>query len=226
MKPAIIKPTDLTPDEIYLKSLIAKGENQMLDFKFAINDSRKIARSLVAFANTDGGTLLIGVKDNGIVAGIQSGEELYMVDTAVLMYCQPEIYITKHLRKHEGKEVLEVTIPKVKSDRLCAVIEEDKKEMVYIRIGSSNQVVNHIWIRVWQYKQNPNKNLTKIGKNETAFLKLFSADKLYSMDELIKISGFKKKLVEHFLIKFCVLDIIKINFKSSGIYYLQNTLIE
>ncbi len=222
MNSTISNSGNLSSDEIYLNSLISKGETQTLDFKFAINDSRKIARSLVAFANTGGGTLLIGVKDNGTVAGIRSGEELFMVDTANLLYCVPEIPITKHLRKFEGKEVLEVTIPKVKSERLCAVIEDDKKEMVYIRIGSSNQLVNHIWIRVWQHKQNPEKKLTKISENESTFLKLFRSEKLYSIDDLIKITGFKKKLTEHFLIKFCVLDILKIHFKSNGIFYSQN----
>ena len=44
----------------YISSLILEGEHQQQDFKFGITDSRKIARSLVAFANTDGGRLLIG----------------------------------------------------------------------------------------------------------------------------------------------------------------------
>jgi predicted HTH transcriptional regulator len=55
-----------------LKKLIAGGENQQLDFKFCVSDSRKIARTLAAFANSDGGRLLIGVKDNGSIAGISS----------------------------------------------------------------------------------------------------------------------------------------------------------
>jgi len=52
----------LTVHPIY--KLIAQGEHQQQDFKYCISDSRKIARSLVAFANTDGGRLLVGVKDN------------------------------------------------------------------------------------------------------------------------------------------------------------------
>ena len=44
--------------ESYLKKLIAEGENQQLDFKYCISDSRKIARTLSAFANTDGGRIL------------------------------------------------------------------------------------------------------------------------------------------------------------------------
>ena len=46
----------------HIKNLISQGEHQQLDFKYEISDSKKIARSLVAFANTDGGKLLIGVK--------------------------------------------------------------------------------------------------------------------------------------------------------------------
>ncbi len=40
----------------YIKDLIAEGEHQRLDFKFEISDSKKIARTLAAFANTNGGS--------------------------------------------------------------------------------------------------------------------------------------------------------------------------
>ncbi|MBU3926523.1 MAG: ATP-binding protein, partial [Bacteroidetes bacterium] len=54
----------------HIKRLINEGEHQHLDFKFEISDAAKIARSLVEFANTEGGTLLIGVNDNGSLIGI------------------------------------------------------------------------------------------------------------------------------------------------------------
>ena len=59
--------------------MIAEGEHQQQDFKTRIDDSRKIARTLVAFANADGGRLLVGVKDNGTVSGVRVDEELHMV---------------------------------------------------------------------------------------------------------------------------------------------------
>ena len=66
---AAMKP--LTDTE-YIHILIAEGEHQQQDFKFEISDARKIARTLSAFSNTDGGRLLIGVKDNGKIAGVRS----------------------------------------------------------------------------------------------------------------------------------------------------------
>ena len=55
-----------------IEALIEQGEHQQLDFKFEVSDSKKIARTLSAFANTDGGRLLIGVKDNGNISGVRS----------------------------------------------------------------------------------------------------------------------------------------------------------
>ena len=96
----------------HLKKLIAEGENQHLDFKYCVSDSRKIARTLTAFANSDGGRLLIGVRDNGTIAGIKSDEEYYMVETAAHLFCRPEISFTVTQHTTGGKTLLEVVVLK------------------------------------------------------------------------------------------------------------------
>ena len=48
-------------DEKSLKNIISKGENQTVEFKSSFNNDSII--SLSAFANTDGGLLIIGVDD-------------------------------------------------------------------------------------------------------------------------------------------------------------------
>ena len=78
---------------------IAEGEHVRQDFKFAISDARKIAKSLSAFANTGGGRLLVGVKDNGQIAGVRSEEEIYMVEAAATVYCRPPLQLTHTIHK-------------------------------------------------------------------------------------------------------------------------------
>ena len=80
----------------YIYKLIEEGEHQQQDFKFEISDARKIAKSLSAFSNTDGGRLLIGVKDNGKIAGVRSEEEIYMIEAAAKLYCQQ-----RHARQYD-----------------------------------------------------------------------------------------------------------------------------
>jgi predicted HTH transcriptional regulator len=49
-------------DTDVLEQLISKGEGVQLDFKQSINNQKKIARTLAAFANNRGGKLLVGVQ--------------------------------------------------------------------------------------------------------------------------------------------------------------------
>ena len=100
----------LLTDTDYIHALIAEGEHQQQDFKFEISDARKIAKTLSAFANTDGGRLLIGVKDNGKIAGVRSEEEKYMIEAAAQLYCIPEVEYTMQTYIVEGRQVLVVTI--------------------------------------------------------------------------------------------------------------------
>ena len=69
-------------DKFYLLSLIREGEHQQQDFKYRVSDAHKLAKSVSAFANTDGGRLLIGVRDDGNMSGVRSEEEIYMMHQA------------------------------------------------------------------------------------------------------------------------------------------------
>ena len=96
----------------YIRQLIEQGEHQQLDFKFEINDAKKIARTLSAFSNSDGGKLLIGVKDNGKITGIRSEEEYHMMEAAAQLYCKPSVAFKVRRWTILGKTILEVDIPR------------------------------------------------------------------------------------------------------------------
>jgi len=53
-----------------IQALIKQGENAQVEFKSASIRPESAAREMVAFANTLGGSLLIGVEDDGTVTGI------------------------------------------------------------------------------------------------------------------------------------------------------------
>lgn len=103
-----------TTDANYIQQLITEGEHVHQDFKFAISDARKIAKSLSAFANTGGGRLLIGVKDNGKIAGIRSEEELYMIEAAATMYCKPALQLENQLYRVKAKMYWRFMFPKAR----------------------------------------------------------------------------------------------------------------
>ena len=150
-------------DRDYLRHLISRGEHQQQDFKYRVTDARKLARSVSAFANTDGGRLLIGVRDDGVMSGVRSEEEIYMMHQAAYRYCRPEASIkfdTYHVAPTdmvgEGRGRRTIVIATVSpSDRrpVCA-LDDDERPRAYIRIADENIVASPVHLALWRDSQN------------------------------------------------------------------------
>lgn len=121
--------------------LVAEGEHECQDFKYKISDARKIARSLSAFANHKGGRLLIGVKDNGVIAGVRSEEDIFMIETAAGSFCRPEPAVSFKAYKatDDGAVVVIATVEPIPdaSEYIC-VKEQDGHLQAYIRVADEN----------------------------------------------------------------------------------------
>lgn len=134
----------------YIARLIEEGEHEHQDFKFAISDARKIARSISAFANHDGGRLLVGVKDNGAVAGVRNEEDIFVIEQAAEMYCHPpqEIHVTA-FRVEDDKTVLRIEIDRARR-RPVLVSEADGSRHAYYRVKDENIAVTPLMVRAWE----------------------------------------------------------------------------
>ena len=63
----------MTSDDV--KRLAALGEGHTLEFKNRVPRPERMAREVIALANTDGGKVLVGVDDDGTVLGVKDAEE-------------------------------------------------------------------------------------------------------------------------------------------------------
>ena len=134
----------------YLVSrLVAEGEHENQDFKFTVNDPRKIARSVSAFANHSGGRLLIGVTDNGVPRGVRSEEDIYVVEAAARMYCDPpcEPSFTAY-RVEGGATVIRADISPA-DHRPVRVVEADGTRHAYYRVADENILAHPLMVRAW-----------------------------------------------------------------------------
>ncbi|MGM0409076.1 MAG: AlbA family DNA-binding domain-containing protein [Bacteroidota bacterium] len=203
----------------HIYDLIRQGEHQQLDFKHSITDSKKIARSLAAFANTDGGKLLVGVKDNGSIAGVKSDEEFYMVQAAAQMYCKPEIQFETRVWEIAGKTVLEITIPKVSLDVLISAPNKEGKFFVYIRVNDQNFIVNNIYLKAWNKKKFGKGVLVRYAEPEKILFDFLKMYKQITFSKFMKIAGLSKYKAEKILVNLVVLEIIEIIFTENQVYY-------
>ena len=139
-------------DKHYLQQLISEGEHQQQDFKYRVSDAVKLARSVSAFANTDGGRLLIGVRDDGHLSGVRSEEEIHVMHQAAYKYCQPEASIKFDTYHIDGRTIVVATIPPSVRRPVFALDEEGKKT-AYIRIADENIVASPVHLAIWRESQ-------------------------------------------------------------------------
>ena len=151
----------------YIHSLIMEGEHEHQDFKFAITDAAKIAHSISAFANNDGGRLLVGVKDNGNIAGVRNEEDIYVIEQAAQMYCHPpqEVKITA-FKVDNGAVVLRADIVKAVYSK-----GTDGTWRAYYRVKDENIVAHPVMVKAWRHVAEAEDGLVlSLSDTESALL--------------------------------------------------------
>jgi predicted HTH transcriptional regulator len=203
----------------YIYNLIKQGEHQRLDFKHSITDSKKIARSLAAFANSEGGKLLVGVRDNGSIAGVKSDEEFYMIQAAAQLFCKPEVDFETKVWQIEGKTVLEITISKMERDKLITAPDKDGIFLVYIRVNDQNFIVNNIYLKAWNRKKYGKGILIRYDKPEKLLFEYLQEHNEITFSKFVRIADLSKYKAEKVLINLIVLNLIEIVFTENQVLY-------
>jgi predicted HTH transcriptional regulator len=205
----------------YLRKLIEEGENQQLDFKYCISDSRKIARTLAAFANTDGGRLLIGVRDNGSIAGVRSDEEMYMVETASHLYCRPEVTFTSKQHQAGGKTILEVDVRRGPL-RPYQVRDEDGKWITYFRHNDQNLIANRVLLQVWRKEEKVSGVVVRFGKAENQLMDHLAKNGSITLSRFRKIARIPAHRAEAILANLIIFKVLIMKASEKGFTYELN----
>lgn len=92
--------------------MVRGGESQTVEFKRKINHPEKVVREVVAFANSDGGHLLVGVDDNGNIPGLKfPDEEEFVMTKAIEELCRPEVeFDLERIQLKDGRSILHYVI--------------------------------------------------------------------------------------------------------------------
>lgn len=194
---------------MHIRQLISEGEHQQQDFKYAVTSVSKIAHSLSAFANTDGGRLLIGVRDNGTLAGVKSDEEIYMIDAAAGQ-CRPEVSCKMEVVREEGKQIVIATIePADKRPVKCR--EEDGSYRAYLRQADENIVASPLHLELWRQMDNEGE-LTLTDKDHS-LLQYVPAEGI-TLNRFCRLTRQKRQRAIRLLASWIRYDILQLTYRE------------
>lgn len=179
--------------------LIRQGESETLDFKKIVPGAMKIAKTMVSFANHKGGTLLIGVNDNGTISGVRGLEEKYVLETAATIYCKPELPIEIIPWEIHGKEVLEVKIPRGENKPYYAKDENDKW-WAYVRVHDESILASKVMLDVMRKSASNENTLIEYTSKEKALFDFLKEHKRITLRQYCKLLNISRTRARRILV--------------------------
>lgn len=205
-----------------LLELIEEGENIQCEFKRKFSTPEKIAREMIAFANTKGGFLLFGVDDDKKIFGVESEKETSeLVKDAALNYCQPPLDYTIQYKEIENKEIVIISIPE--SNNKPHRIQDYKSDLdinsaiVTIRVNDKSVQASKEMIRILRAQTNQSA-LKKylIGPNEKAVFEYLAKNERISVKELSNLVNISERRASRTLVKMVRANLLMIHTKDNG----------
>lgn len=125
-------------DEGEARRLVASGEGQRVEFKASFAEQNDGVESLCAFAHADGGTVFVGVKDDGTIVGANLGARtLEGFSNLLRTNTEPQLYPLVEELEIDGKCVIAATVKKAEPNELYHAFKR-----AYIRVGKTNEVMS------------------------------------------------------------------------------------
>jgi len=186
-------------------TLIEDGESETVEFKRKFSTSPKIAKEMIAFANTKGGCILFGVDDDKSISGVESEKsELDLIDTAARFYCEPEIKYTTEIIPFKTKDVVAIIIPESDKKPHKLVDEGDKQSArVYIRYKDKSIIASKETASILKFSNFNNSPLViNLGDSEKILLKYLEENDNISVKEFKKLANISERRAGRTLVNF------------------------
>ena len=121
-----------------LLEIIRNGENSGVEFKRDVVQNRDLAKELVAFANFEGGIVLLGVEDDGRVSGITRDDpEMFVMNT-----CRDKVrpgFIPFYEVVKDVEPGKDVAVVRVSRGLDVHTLWHDNKNTYFVRVGTQSR---------------------------------------------------------------------------------------
>ncbi len=206
-------------DKQYLQTLILEGEHQQQDFKYRVSDAQKLAKSVSAFANTNGGRLLIGVRDDGNMSGVRSEEEIYMMHQAAYRYCRPEASIQFDTYHVDRRTIVVATVPPSDRRPICALNEEGHQR-AYIRIADENIVASPVHLAIWRESQKLQGTMLTYTDSVQTILDILQ-DQHLPLNHIVRLSRLPRPKVVTLLARLIRFNVVQWEYTNQQFLFYQ-----
>ncbi len=199
--------------------LIEDGEGFEVEFKRKVSSPEKIARTLIAFANTKGGHILFGVDDDGSIVGVESEKsEVDLIEQAGTFFCVPEIHPEIDIVPFDGMDVIVAYVPESanKPHMFTGNVNGDaqggEETRVYIRVNANTVMASKEVARILRSERVDARPMKiEIGENEKRLFKYFETNERITVPEFAKLVNISDRRASRILVALVHAGVVRIH---------------
>ncbi|MDT8323054.1 MAG: ATP-binding protein [Bacteroidota bacterium] len=181
---------------------IEEGEGLTVEFKRKVSTPEKIAREMIAFANTRGGIILFGIDDDRSVVGVESEKsEIEDIAFAAQHLCDPPVRHMVDIFNFNGFDVICIDIPE--SEHKPHYLRDDSEERKsFVRVGEKSIQASKEMIRVLRHQYGPSQPVRLIyGEAERRLFQYFEKHERITVKQYAKLINVSERRASRLLVR-------------------------
>lgn len=209
-----------------IEVMLEEGEGFELEFKRKVSNPQKIAKAMVGFANTKGGTILFGIDDDKSVVGVESEKsEVELIREVADFHCEPPVEVEIEIVPYKGKDVIAVFVQESR-EKPHAVIPNgdsgDAELQVYIRVNDKTVEASKEVVRILR-SENPDAPPLRIaiGENERRLFDFLEKNERITLKEFSELVNISKRRASRTLIQLVRAGVLRVHTNEKVDYYTR-----
>jgi predicted HTH transcriptional regulator len=204
-----------------VRLMITEGEGFQVEFKRKISSAEKIARALVAFSNTRGGTILFGIDDDGSIVGVESEKtEIELIELAGTQLCDPPIAPQIEIVPFNSKDVIIASVEESKNKPHYFLSEDGEENKVFIRVNDKTVLASREVIKVLRDERPDSPPLTlTIGNNERMLFEYLEANERITVQEYSRLINVSERRASRILTTLVRASVVRIHTLEKRDYF-------
>jgi predicted HTH transcriptional regulator len=218
MKPQESFPVD--PKQLkQLRYLVMQGEGQQLEFKRKAAFPEKIIREMIAFANSKGGILLVGIGDDGTIPGLKHPEDDSHVIRQALKKCRPSLPVKEtFIAIGNNRSVLQYEVAESDRKPHYYFISDLEKE-AYVRVEDRSIKASREMREIAKRSQVKKDIRFHYGEYEQLLMRYLDAHETITLKKFTEVSGLKRFMASKKLVLLVLADVLRITPHEKGDIY-------
>jgi predicted HTH transcriptional regulator len=201
-----------------LKRLVRQGEGLHLEFKLKTSHPEKIIKEMIAFANTEGGVLIVGVSDDLQIKGVKfPDEELYVLKKAIQKHIFPALDYHLDIIQVEDRKERELLIFHIpKSAGLLYFIDEQGNKKVYVRVNDKTIQASKEMRTILREKRKNKSFRFRYGAKEQLLMRYLAEHGHINVSTFAEVAGISKRMASRTLTLLVLANVLTILPQEQG----------